>query len=184
MRITAGKLKGHSLKIPKIRDLRPTQESVREAIFNILGDLVVGKKVVDLYAGSGSLGLEALSHGAREAIFVEVNAHGCQTIRENLTPPQVKEKGMIICRDAKSFLLQSQERDWEVVFLDPPYALGRLQDVFLALVPHLRVGAVVVYEHAKLTECPPIPGLRVIDRRIYGTTKVTFLTREAGKVGN
>ena len=178
MRIAGGKLKGHSLKVPKVRDIRPTQESIRLAIFNILGDFVEGKKVADLYAGSGSLGVEALSRGAKEAIFIESNRHACEIIRENLTPVRIGPKGKVICRDVEQALSELPNSGLELVFVDPPYAVGKLDHIFRRLLPHLRRGAVVVYEHSKMTEPPVIPGLRIFDRRIYGSTKVTFLTKE------
>jgi len=178
MRIAGGKIKGHLIKVPKVRDVRPTQESVRLAIFNILGDFVNGKKVVDLYAGSGSLGLEALSHGAKEVIFVESNHYACKIIRENLENTRIGPKGKVICRDIKQSLLELPNNDIEIAFLDPPYAIGKIDFIFRYLTPHLKRGAIIVYEHSKMTEPPEVPGLRIFDRRIYGTTKVTFMTKE------
>ena len=171
-------MKGHVLKIPKVRDIRPTQESVRLAVFNILGDLVKDKKVADLYAGSGSLGIEALSRGAGEVIFLESNRHACQIIKENMEHARISPQGRVICRDVKQALMEMPDNDIELAFLDPPYAIGRLDYILSALHPHLKRGAVVVYEHSKMTEPPNIPGLRIFDRRIYGSTKVTFLTKE------
>lgn len=176
MRVAGGKVKGHQLKVPKVRDIRPTQESVRLAIFNILGDLVEGRKTLDLYAGSGALGIEALSHGAREAVFIEQNRHACEVIRENLAHAKIDKKGKVICRSVHQMLIELPDQDFELVFLDPPYAIGKLDHIFAALVPHLKRGALVVYEHAKTTEAPVGSSLRIIDRRIYGETKVTFLT--------
>jgi len=178
MRISGGKIKGHLLKVPKVRDIRPTQESIRLAIFNILGDFTEGKKVADLYAGSGSLGVEALSRGAKEAIFIESNRHACETIQENLAPARIGPKGKVICRDVKQALSELPNHNFELVFIDPPYAIGKLDYIFRNLLTHLKRGAVVVYEHSKMTEPPDIPGLRIFDRRIYGSTKVTFLTKE------
>ncbi|MEX0587452.1 MAG: 16S rRNA (guanine(966)-N(2))-methyltransferase RsmD [Patescibacteria group bacterium] len=178
MRIAGGKVKGHPLKVPRARDIRPTQESIRLAIFNILGDLVKDRKVADLYAGSGSLGIEALSRGAREAIFIDSNRHACEIIRENLSPSQIEPKGRVICLEVKRALQELPSQSLELVFLDPPYAVGKMDHVFSALLPHLKRGAVVVYEHSKMTEPPNLLGLRIFDRRIYGTTKVTFMTKE------
>jgi len=178
MRISGGKIRGHRLKVPKVRDLRPTQESIRLNIFNILGDLVKDRKTLDLYAGSGSLGIEALSRGAREAFFIESNKHACGVIRENLKHAKIEPKGRVICRDVKQALADFPDRDIELVLMDPPYALGKMDHVFATLVPLLKRGAVVVYEHAKTTETPPVEGLKIFDRRMYGTTKVTFLTKE------
>uniref|UniRef100_A0A831Z099 16S rRNA (Guanine(966)-N(2))-methyltransferase RsmD n=1 Tax=candidate division WWE3 bacterium TaxID=2053526 RepID=A0A831Z099_UNCKA len=178
MRVTGGKIKGHALKVPKVRDIRPTQESIRLAIFNILGDLVENRKTADLYAGSGSLGIEALSRGAREVIFFESNRHACRIIRENLENARISPKGTVICRDVKQALSEIPDNDLELVFLDPPYAVGKMDYIFRVLEPHLKRGAIVVYEHSKMTEPPDILSLRIIDRRVYGSTKVTFLTKE------
>ncbi|NIT04391.1 16S rRNA (guanine(966)-N(2))-methyltransferase RsmD [Candidatus Saccharibacteria bacterium] len=178
MRVAGGKAKGHRLKVPKIRDVRPTQESIRTNIFNILGDFVEGKKVFDLYAGSGSLGIEALSRGAREVIFIESNKNACRVIKENLGHAKLDKKGKVICHDAKQVLLTLPDRDIDLALLDPPYSIGKMDHVFSALASHLKRGAVLVYEHAKTTEVPSIPGLKVFDRRMYGSTKVTFLTKE------
>ncbi len=178
MRITGGKIKGHRLRIPQVRDIRPTQEAVRLAIFNILGDLVKDRKTLDIYAGSGSLGIEALSRGAKEAVFIESNQQACRVIRKNLEDARISPKGKVICRDVKQSLLELPQNDFELVFLDPPYATGKIDFVFESLVPHLKRGAIIVYEHSKLTEPPTIKGLRIFDRRIYGSTKVSFLTKE------
>lgn len=178
MRVAGGKAKGHQLKVPKVRDIRPTQEGVRLAIFNILGDFVEGKKALDLYAGSGSLGIEALSRGTKEVVFVEQNRHACNIIRENLTKAGLGTKGKIVCRSVHQTLLELPPQKFDLVFLDPPYAIGKMDHVFTVLLSHLKKGAVIVYEHAKTTEAPTTPGLRIFDRRMYGETKVTFLTRE------
>ena len=152
MRVAGGKIKGHNLKVPKARDIRPTQESIRLSIFNILAGMVDNRKTMDLYAGSGALGIEALSRGAREVFFIESNRHACEVIRENLKHPQIEHKGKVICRDVNRALMDFPQRDIDLVFLDPPYALGSLRNVFESLVPLLKRGAIIVYEHAKTTE--------------------------------
>jgi len=178
MRVSGGKIKGHHLKVPKVRDIRPTQESIRINIFNILGDLVKNKKALDLYAGSGSLGIEALSRGAREVIFIESNKQACKIIRENISHVKIEKKASVICHDVKKVLLTLPDNNVDLVFLDPPYATGKIDHIFNALIPHLRRGAIVVYEHSKTTEAPKIEGLRIFDRRMYGGTKVAFFTKE------
>jgi len=178
MRVAGGKAKGHRLKVPKVRDIRPTQESIRTNIFNILGDFVEGKKVLDLYAGSGSLGIEALSRGADEVIFIESNKHACRIIKENLNHAKLQMKGKVMCHDVKQVLMTLPDRDVGLVLLDPPYSIGKMDHVFSALSPHLKRGGVVVYEHSKTTDVPDDPGFTIFDRRMYGSTKVTFLTKE------
>lgn len=178
MRVISGAAKGHTLKTPKVRDLRPTQDAVRKAIFDILDDLIEGKKAIDLYAGSGALGIEALSRGAESCLFVESHRGACKVIAENLKHTKLAGKGKVICRSVEQFLTELPDKDLELVFLDPPYTLGKVGPVFHRLVPHLKKGAVVVYEHAKTAEVPAVEGLRIIDRRIYGGTKVTFMVKE------
>lgn len=177
MRVIGGAAKGHHLKTPKVRDLRPTQDAVRKAIFDILGDTVEGRKSIDLYAGSGALGIEALSRGAKHCLFVESHRGACGAIAENLKHTKLADRGKIVCRSVNQFLDELPDKDIELVLLDPPYTLGNLKPIFQKLVPHLKRGALVVYEHAKTTEAPPVEGLKIIDRRIYGGTKVTFMIR-------
>jgi len=178
MRVISGSAKGHILKVPKIRDLRPTQDAVRKAIFDILGDLVEGRKVVDLYAGSGALGIEALSRGAENCLFVESHRGACKIITENLKHAKLVGRGKVICRSVNRFLDELSGKDTELAFLDPPYTLGTIKPILHRLVPNLKSGALVVYEHAKTTEAPKIERLRIIYRRIYGGTKVTFMLKE------
>lgn len=178
MRVISGAAKGHQLKTPKVRDLRPTQDAVRKAIFDILADTVEGRKTIDLYAGSGALGIEALSRGATSCLFVESHPGACKAIHENLKHTKLAGKGRVIGRSVNRFLAGLPGEDIELAFLDPPYTLGKIEPVFRKLVPQLKKGAVVVYEHAKTTEAPKIPGLKIIDRRIYGGTKVTFMIKE------
>ena len=178
MRVISGAAKGHRLKTPKVCDLRPTQDAVRKAIFDILADTVEGRKTIDLYAGSGTLGIEALSRGATSCLFAESHPGACKAIRENLKHTKLVGKGKVICRSVNQVLAGLPGEDIELAFLDPPYTLGKIEPVFRKLVPQLKKGAVVVYEHAKTTEAPKIPGLKIIDRRIYGGTKVTFMIKE------
>jgi len=179
MRAITGAAKGHILKVPKILDLRPTQDAVRKAIFDILAEMIEGRKSADLYAGSGALGIEALSRGAQSCFFVESHRGACKIIAENLKHTKLEGSGKVICRSVDRFLTELPDRDLGLVFLDPPYTLGKIEPVFYKLVPHLKKGALVVYEHAKTTDAPKVGGLKIVDRRIYGGTKVTFLIKES-----
>lgn len=178
MRVITGIAKGHRLKTPKVKDLRPTQDAVRKAIFDILGDLVQGRKAIDLYAGSGALGIEALSRGAESCLFVESHRGACKIIAENLKHSKLASRGKVICRSVNQVLTELPGKNIELAFLDPPYTLGKVDPILRTLVSSLKDGAVVVYEHAKTTGAPAVEGLRIIDRRIYGGTKVTFLVKE------
>ena len=125
MRVIAGSAGGIRLKIPP-HDLRPTMDMVREATFSALGDLVVGASVLDLFAGSGAYGIEALSRGAAEAVFVDDHAKSIEAIRLNLS--RTKLVGKVIRDDVFRFLKRQDER-YRLVFADPPYALkgGRIE---------------------------------------------------------
>jgi len=177
MRVTAGAAKGHRLRTTQVRDLRPTQDKVRKAIFDILGETVRGKKAADLYAGTGALGIEALSRGARSCYFVDSHPGACKTISQNLKHTKLGQKGKVIRRSVNQFLEELPDKDLDLVFLDPPYMLGKLAPTLRKLLPHLKYGAIVVYEHARTTDVAKIEGLRIFDKRIYGGTKVTFLTK-------
>ena len=178
MKVISGVAKGLKLKVPKVRDLRPTQDLVRKAIFDILGDFVQDKKVLDLYAGSGSLGIEALSNGAKYCFFVESNRNACETINQNLKSTKLNFKGRVFCRSVNHFLQEMPDKDIGLVMLDPPYTLGKIGPVLEKIEPLLKEGGLIVYEHAKTTHAPPVDNLRIIDRRMYGGTKVTFLTKK------
>jgi 16S rRNA (guanine(966)-N(2))-methyltransferase RsmD len=178
MRVISGVAKGLKLKAPKVRDLRPTQDLVRKAIFDILGDFVKDKKVLDLYAGSGSLGIEALSNGAEYCFFVESNRNACATINQNLKSTKLNFKGRVVCRSVTRFLRELPNKDVGLVMLDPPYTLGKIEPILRKITPHLKEGGLIVYEHAKTTNVPSLEELRIIDRRIYGGTKVTFLAKK------
>lgn len=177
MRVIGGAAKGHQLKTTQVRDLRPTQDKVRSAIFDILGELIKGKKAADLFAGTGALGIEALSRGAKSCYFVESHPGACKKIGENLKHTKLEGKGKVICRSVKRFLEELPDKDLGIVFLDPPYTFGNLTLILHELSFHLEDGALIVYEHAKTTNAPSTAGLKIIDQRIYGGTRVTFLTK-------
>ncbi len=150
---------------------------VRKAIFDVLGDIVRGRKAADLYAGTGALGIEAISRGAKSCYFVDSHRGAGDIIIKNLNHTKLLGKGKVICRSVDHFLEELPDKDLELVFLDPPYTLGKLAPVLQRLLPHLRHGAIVVYEHAKTTDAPKVEGLKIIKWKIYGGTKVTFLTK-------
>src|SRR4029079_10909257 len=128
VRIIAGEFRGHPLVAPRGRATRPTSDRVREALFSILGD-VEGLDVLDLYAGSGSLGLEALSRGARHATFVETAHAATQAIRANVASLAVGDRAKVVAGDVKR-ALKDAKATFGLVFLDPPYAA---EDVAQAL---------------------------------------------------
>ena len=168
MRIVAGEFKGRPLQAPKGVRTRPTADRVREALFSILGD-VAGARVLDLYAGSGALGIEALSRGAASAVFVEKDPRAVAAIRRNLEG--LGADAEIRRRDVIGFLAAAEGR-YDLVLIDPPYdsaarIAGRLTERLPAV---LAEGARVVTESDKRKPLElPLPLLR---ERVYGDTRV------------
>jgi 16S rRNA (guanine966-N2)-methyltransferase len=167
MRIIAGAFRGHRLEAPPDRHVRPTADRVREAWFSILGDRVRGAKVLDLFAGSGALGLEALSRGAAEVTFVELSNRSLRVLRANVSALDAFERAAIHRADALRFVARLPLAAFDVAFADPPYATGQartLRDVY-RLRPFARILGV---EHAATIE------LEGDDTRRYGNVALTF----------
>jgi 16S rRNA (guanine966-N2)-methyltransferase len=174
MRVVAGSYKGQRLAAPRRRSTRPTQDRVREALFNLLGP-VEDLLVVDLYAGSGALGIEALSRGARNTTFVDSDPLSVRTIRDNLVRLGITEAA-VVRAGVPSFLRSAARRgeSWDLAFCDPPYRLAhRLgRDLDLLLPPVLTTQARVVCESS--FRQPLELGLPLLTRRRYGDTLITI----------
>jgi 16S rRNA (guanine(966)-N(2))-methyltransferase RsmD len=173
---------------PKTGAVRPTADRVREAVFSILGERVVGSRVLDLFAGTGALGLEALSRGACCAVFVDSHRPSAALIRANLElcgirPPEgevlVLSVAAAICR------LASQNRLFDLIFMDPPYGKGWVGKTLALLDPVAAPDALVVAEHHEhdpvIDQSPP---WHMADRRRYGTVAVSFFHRGSDSSGN
>lgn len=172
MRVVAGRFGGRSLIAPRGSATRPTSDRVREALFSILGDAVVGARVLDLFAGSGALGLEALSRGASEAMFVDSSGAAVAAIRRNLETLDVEAE--VRRQDALSYLSGASRdaRQYDLVFLDPPYrrAIALGPELSAALSPLLAPGAWVVAESDR--RAPLELDLALLDERRYGDTLI------------
>lgn len=157
---------------------RPTSDRVREAVFDILGGDVGGKEVLDLFAGSGAMGIEALSRGARRALFVEKDSKCCGVIRENLRACRLIERAKVYQMDAFRFLaMRKGEGPFDLIFVDPPYARGMAKKILLALGRGnwLHQGGKIVLEHSKREALPSEPaGLLLVDLRRYGDTRISI----------
>jgi 16S rRNA (guanine966-N2)-methyltransferase len=173
MRVIAGTHRGRTLQAPRGRETRPTSDRVREALFSILGE-VDGGRVLDLYAGSGALGIEALSRGAAQATFVDSGRAAVDAISRNLR--QLSIDAEVVGCDALRFCETASRaaRQYDLVFLDPPYrhasALGR--DLTTVLAPLLAGGARVVAESDRRS--PLALDLPLLDERRYGDTLISI----------
>ena len=172
MRVVAGRWRGRRLQAPPGDATRPTSDRVREALFSILGEKVAGARVLDLFAGSGALGIEALSRGAAEATFVDTAAAAIRAVKANLDA--LGAQAEVRRADARRFLggASGEARQYDLVFLDPPYRLaGRLGDeLTAALAAVLAPGAVVVAESDR--RAPLELQLPTLDERRYGDTLI------------
>lgn len=177
MRVIAGSRKGHKLAAPRGLDTRPTSDRVRENVFNLVGP-VDGARVLDLFAGSGALGIEALSRGAARATFVEKDRHALESLRANLEATRFVELASVITRDAETLSPEALGAPFDLVFADPPYALVPKSRALAGLAALLAPGGLAVVEYA--TSHPPAApqGLVAADERRYGSTGVTFFVAE------
>lgn len=172
MRIIAGEHRGRRLKTPPGLDVRPTSDRVREALFSILGDRVEGARVLDLFAGSGALAIEALSRGADSAVLVDSDRRAIDAIRANVEAIGPAE-ARVVQRDALAWL-RTASGEYDLVFLDPPYSSARdlAGKLSQALPAVLSKDAHIVTESDKRD--PLILDLPLDDERTYGTTRVAI----------
>jgi len=176
VRIVAGSLGGRVLRAPPGRDTRPTSEKVREAIFAILGPPGPEDHVLDLFAGSGALGIEALSRGAARATFVERGRPALAVLRRNLAELGVADRAEVVAADAVAFLARPPQVRWRWVFIDPPYRSDLARRVLDALpAAALAEGASIVVEHDRRNPPADAHGsLLRTDLRRYGDTEISF----------
>ncbi len=176
MRIVGGSLSGRVLRAPGGATTRPTSEKVREALFNILGS-VEGDHVLDLFAGSGGLGIEALSRGAVHVTFVDAARPALIAIRGNLRDLGLEARATIHAGDAVTVAAKHPPTvPWRIVFVDPPYRSDLAARAVLALPPaHLAADAVIVIEHDRRNAPPDSLGSLIrTDQRRYGDTLISF----------
>jgi len=184
MRVIAGDARGRQLLAPKNLRVRPTADRVKEALFSILlsrlGELS-GMRVLDIFAGTGNLGIEALSRGAEHAVFIDSHRDSAETIRRNLEITRYASKARVVVQEAAAALkwLSRGEAPFHLVFLDPPYSEGHTQRLLelLSTSPLIDEGSTVVAEFSAKEEIPRSFGrLKESERRIYGDTALSFLT--------
>jgi 16S rRNA (guanine966-N2)-methyltransferase len=177
MRIVGGACKKRSIKVPK-KGVRPTKSIVRAAIFNIIGDKVADAEVLDIFAGSGALGIEAISRGAQHCTFVERESRVLWTNIENLS---LGGKVTIISQDFRPALKKLKEKEYDLIFADPPYN-KRLAQNTLTLIERyglLRSTGFLIIEHSPREGIVASDALSVLKQKKYGDTIVSFIIRGA-----
>jgi 16S rRNA (guanine966-N2)-methyltransferase len=177
MRVISGVAKGRRLRATKSPEMRPTTDMARQTIFDMLGAVVSSARVLDLFAGAGTLGIEALSRGAREAIFVESDRDACSIILQNLEATGLRAAGVIRRADVSRMLSRTSRTPFDLVFLDPPYGrgLGFVSRTLgkIAAGKWIRPGGTVVVE-AQEGQIDWPPGFRETRTRRFGRTRVSM----------
>src|SRR6266403_310179 len=188
MRIVAGKYRSRILKSLKGNALRPTSDRLRETLFNVLGPNVAGSRFLDVFAGTGAVGIEALSRGAVQAVFIENHAPAATLILRNLASLEIQSEAQILPLDALRALEKLAARHkptdppFDFAFVDPPYAEKDQYDRVLGFAPFLGLGSIVIAEHRRTFELPQHFG-RLLQTRILrqGDAVLSFFEHQAAE---
>lgn len=178
MRVIAGTARGVPLMAPRGSATRPITDRVKETLFAILADRVPDARVLDLYAGSGAIGVEALSRGAASVDFVEQDRGALNAIRANLGRTRLEADARVHGLDVERYLAATTNGPWDLAILDPPYEARDIVAPLRALLPHLAPGASVVIKHFWRTDPPSIVGWAIARQRRFGETMLSFLAME------
>jgi 16S rRNA (guanine966-N2)-methyltransferase len=181
MRVVGGRLKGRNLASPASREIRPTADRLRESLFNILihayDDPIADARVLDLFAGTGALGIEAISRGAKFALFVDNGAEARALLRNNVEALALGGVTKVYRRDATNLGEAHPMEPFSLVFLDPPYRMNLAEKALASLRDGgwLTPDALVVVEEAKAAEFVAPDGFEELERRVYDDTEFVFL---------
>jgi len=183
LRIIAGQAKGRKLNSLKGRKTRPTSDRVKEALFSMLSSIVVNKEILDLFAGTGNLGLEALSRGAFKATFVDKDKSALNLLKSNIKLLEFEERAEIYLADAFKALKMfgKAKKKFDIVFIDPPYGENLYERIIISLLCDkvLNKESIVVIEHlSQLHLREKYNGLSIAKSRRYGNTCITIYTKE------
>ena len=180
MRVITGKARGVALKTPEGLVTRPTTDRVKEAMFSIIQFDIPGARVLDLFGGTGQLGIEALSRGAKSAVFVDAGEPACRLIRENLKRTRLENDARVVRADYLDYLSKCRET-YDIVFLDPPYAEVFLETALKKLteIDILQTGAIIVAERPVGKELPwDFPGFTRSKDYKYGNILLTLYRKD------
>ena len=176
MRVIAGKAKGVSLKTPEGMQTRPTTDRVKEAMFSIIQFEIPGASVLDLFGGTGQLGIEAVSRGASRAVFIDAREESCRLIRENIKRAHMDDCACVIRSDYLAYLNRCKEK-FQIIFLDPPYAEVFLENALKCIteIDILQSGGIIVAERPLGKDLPwDFPGYSRSRDYKYGKTLLTI----------
>ncbi|MBE6794007.1 MAG: 16S rRNA (guanine(966)-N(2))-methyltransferase RsmD [Ruminococcaceae bacterium] len=174
MRVITGSARGRKLQTLEGRDVRPTTDKVKESVFSIIQFQIQGRVFVDLFAGSGQMGIEALSRGAEKAYLVDQSLKAIRVIEQNVKTCGFEDNAHICRQDAAGFLMSARE-NFDVVYVDPPFEKGIIDEVLPMLSSKMNKGGVILCESADNEVLPEEAGDFVLDRTYrYGKIKVSL----------
>lgn len=180
MRIITGRARGLHLTVPKNYDVRPTADRVKESVFNIIGSKVIGAEVLDLFAGTGNLGLECWSRGAAQVTFIDESKESLRLVKSNIAKCRAEADCLVLKGSAPAVALRlaEQGKRFDFAFCDPPYNKGWVQQILLTLAktPFLKPGGYLVVERSAHDEIGELPeGSELVRSERYGETFVDFI---------
>lgn len=181
MRVIAGSFRGRKLETIDDRTVRPTSDRVKESLFNIISGHILDSQFLDLFAGSGAIGIEALSRGSTNVFFIDINNDSLKTLRKNISTLHIEDKIEIYNADYKTAIEKFKFKNikFNIIFIDPPYSKGIAQDA-LALVEEASVllqNGIIAIEHDEKDAMPQNQGkLFLLKQKKYGSTKLSFYT--------
>ena len=177
VRIISGQFGGRKIESTDNDRTHPMGERIRNALFNSLGSEVEGAEVLDAFAGTGSIGIEALSRGASQAMFIEKDRIAQDILAKNVTMLGLEERATIIRTTVNSWLASSEPPLFDIIFVDPPYDDTQFSTAE-KLLGLLKPNGLMVLSHPGRSETPTRPGVVVVDNRSYGSARLTFYRRE------
>jgi 16S rRNA (guanine966-N2)-methyltransferase len=171
--IISGKYGGRQLSAPDGRLTHPMSSRVRNSLFNIIANKIIDAEILDVFAGTGSLGLESLSRGAKHVTFIERDRVANKILVDNITTLGVSEFSTVLRIGAKTWIDKNQDKSFDIIFADPPYNNLQLSTVF-SLTGLLKPNGLMVLSYPGRGELPSVQGVVVVDNRSYGTAALTF----------
>ena len=183
MRVISGKARGLKLNTPKNDDVRPTTDRVKESLFNMINSYIMDSDILDLFAGTGSLGIECLSRGANQCIFVDNSKESINIVKSNIKKARVENESIVLNLDFKSAInsLSLKNKQFDVIFMDPPYYKNMFSDALSAVDNNnlLKEDGIIVVEHDTVDKFPDNMGRLYKSReKKYGNTTLTFYKLE------
>jgi len=186
MRVISGTARGHRLYSPKNYDARPTADRIKEAMFSSIQDIIFDSRFLDLFGGTGAIGIEALSRGAKSAIIVENNAECVEIIKKNLSHTNLCDRCVVINRSANDAInALSRAENFDFIFLDPPYNQNMIQKTLIRIMENniLCDDGTIIAEYGAEEEIISPAGLEIIKVKNYRITRMVFYKRSNVSAG-